>query len=101
VNLSFVNADWKPFVRVKKRIGGWKISRRHLEACVFSQIATELKSGDICVPSSESFDDFREQLLRWEECEPLVADYCKELDLPDNAKDFVANLKDKLVTFSH
>ncbi|TCP62158.1 TnpA family transposase [Baia soyae] len=101
LNLSFLNADWKSLVRVKKRVGGWEISRRHLEACVFSQIATELKSGDICVSGFESFDDFREQLISWEECKPLISDYCKELDLPDKAHDFVTRLKEKLVTYSH
>lgn len=75
-------------------MGGGGIPRRYLEAYFFSQIATELRSKDICVPSFESFDDFREQLLCWEECEPLVTDYCKELDLSDNVKDFVVNLKE-------
>ena len=67
VDLSFASDQWRRMIRVKQRVGGWLIHRRHLEACVFSCIATELKSGDICVPGSESYADYREQLLPWEE----------------------------------
>lgn len=80
-------------IRIKQRVGGWLIHRRHLEACVFSYIATELKSGDICVPGSESYVDYREQLLSWEQCEPLIPEYCRELGFPENADDFVTGLK--------
>jgi hypothetical protein len=93
VDLSFANDQWRRMIRVKQRIGGWLIHRRHLEACVFSGIATELKSGDICVPNSESYADYREQLLPWEECEPLIPAYCQELGFPGNAVDFVKGLK--------
>ncbi|PFF33703.1 Tn3 family transposase [Bacillus cereus] len=84
VDLSFASDQWRRMVRVKQRVGGWLVHRRHLEACVFSCIATELKSGDICVPGSESYADYRKQLLSWEECEPLIPEYCHELGFPDN-----------------
>lgn len=100
IDLSFASDQWRRLIRVKQRVGGWLIHRRHLEACVFSYIATELKSGDICVPGSESYADYREQLLSWEECEPLIPDYCRGLGFPENADDFVTGLKSWMIDVS-
>src|SRR6266571_8274702 len=63
--------------------------RQHLETCVFSSLADELKSGDICVIGSEQFADYRDQLLPWEMCEPKVAAYCQQLGLPATAEGLV------------
>jgi hypothetical protein len=41
---------------------------------VFSYLAAELRSGDIAVAASESYANLHEQLLTWEECQPLLAD---------------------------
>jgi len=100
VDLSFASEQWRRMVRVKQKDEGWLIHRRHLEACVFSCIATELKSGDICVPGSESYADYRKQLLPWKECEPLIPKYCRELGFPDNEVDFVKGLKSWMIESS-
>jgi hypothetical protein len=70
----------------------WYI-RQHLETCVFSYVAEELKSGDLCVAGSEQYADYRDQLLSWEECEPKVAEYCQRLGLPMTADGFVEHLR--------
>jgi hypothetical protein len=72
------------------------LDRRHLEVCVFSYLAAELKTGDLYVEGSENYADYRAQLVPWEECAPQVADYCRELKLAPNAADFVRQLKDEL-----
>jgi len=41
---------------------------------VFSSLANELKSGDVAVRGSETYADYRQQLLPWEQCEPLLED---------------------------
>jgi hypothetical protein len=46
VDLSFASYEWQKFVVSGQKD---KISRRHFEVCVFSYLASELKSGDICV----------------------------------------------------
>lgn len=48
VDLSFAPDQWHRMIRVKQRAGGWLIHRRHLEACVFSCIATELIGRYLC-----------------------------------------------------
>jgi TnpA family transposase len=70
-----------------------RVARRHFEVCVFAHLASELRSGDVSVEGSETYADYRSQLLSWEECEPLVADYCRELGIPDTASSFVDGLR--------
>jgi len=69
--------------------------RQQLEICIFSNLATEFKTGDACVVGSSSYADFREQLLSHAECEPLIEEYCL-LEFPANSDDFVKHLQDKL-----
>ncbi|SFP68381.1 Tn3 family transposase [Salibacterium halotolerans] len=92
VDLSFATEQWKRTMRVKQS-GEWKLHRRHLEVCVFSYIAQELKTGDICVQGSEAYADYRDQLLSWDECQPMLEDYCQEMGFPIDAKGFVKQLK--------
>ncbi len=92
VDLSFASPQWQKLVLVRQ---GEKIKlvRRHWEVCVFSYLAAELKSGDVCVIGSFDYADYREQLLTWEECQPLVAQYCENLGLADTASGLVEQLK--------
>jgi hypothetical protein len=56
----------------------------------------ELRSGDITVCGTESFADYREQLLPIEDCRKLIKGYCERLGLPKTASAFVAHLKSLL-----
>lgn len=64
---------------------------------MFSSLANELKSGDVAVRGSETYADYREQLLPWEQCEPLLDDYCRQVGLPASAVGFVNGLQSKLM----
>jgi hypothetical protein len=90
--LSFASQKWQRTVLVRRK-GKSCFRRHHLETCVFSYLAEELKSGDICVQGSEQFADYRDQLLSWEECEPKVAAYCHQFHLPATAEGFVEHLR--------
>ncbi|RXK32770.1 hypothetical protein A6g_02605, partial [Bacillus velezensis] len=67
VDLSFASERWVKVVR-RPASEGPPTNRRYLEVCVFSYLANELRSGDMCVQGSESFADYRKQLLPWDEC---------------------------------
>lgn len=95
VDLSFASERWAKVVR-RAASEGPPTNRRFLEVCVFSCLADELRSGDLCVLGSESFADYRKQLLSWDECLARLPDYCEKVGLPANAKDFVAVLKSQL-----
>lgn len=95
IDLSFASQQWQKLVLVQSK-AGTKVMRRHFEVCIFSYLAAELKSGDICVLGSEAYADYREQLLSWSDCQPLVEPYCQQLGFPTNAEGFVAHLKSRL-----
>ncbi|WP_211454325.1 Tn3 family transposase [Collimonas antrihumi] len=95
VDLSFATDRWHKLVK-RPHEDGEPTNRRYLELSVFSHLASELRSGDVCVAGSETFADHRQHLLSWEECQKMLPAYCEKIGLPDNAKDFVAVLKKKL-----
>src|SRR5207248_10115427 len=51
------------------------------------------QTGDIAIPGSDAYADFRDQLLPWSVCEPAVADYCGQVGIPMIAPESVANLR--------
>ncbi|HEN8707915.1 TPA: Tn3 family transposase [Pseudomonas putida] len=95
VDLSFASERWVKVVR-RPTSEGPPTNRRYLEVCVFSYLANELRSGDMCVQGSESFADYRKQLLPWDECLKQLPAYCDKVGLPSTAKEFVASLKTQL-----
>jgi hypothetical protein len=42
---------------------------------VVTQVANDLKSGDLYIPEGDKFRDYRLQLLSWEEVEGELANY--------------------------
>jgi hypothetical protein len=98
IRLDFASEAWQRLILVRgaDSDGALMLDRRHLEICVFSCLAAELKTGDLYVEGSESYADYRAQLVPWEECAPQIAAYCREVGLPDNAVDFVHQLKAEL-----
>lgn len=91
LDLSFVSDQWRRLVLVKKD-GAEVAVRRQLEICIFTYLATELKTGDVCVVGSESYADFREQLLSWQECQPQLESFCQNLGIPSEPDGFITHL---------
>ena len=77
---SFASEQWRTTLRDKRRPG--LLARRHLEVCVLSHLAAELRSGDIAVAGSDSYASLHDQLMSWEECQPHVADFCEQAGIP-------------------
>ena len=96
IDLSFANERWRRAVTQRDETGNPRLHRRHLEACVFSCLANELKTGDVAIAGSEEYADYRDQLLGWEDCQAHLIDYCSQLDLPTDATAFVTRLRDEL-----
>jgi hypothetical protein len=65
LDLSFVADKWWPLVTGNKDRGAMveRIDHRYFELCVFSNVMLELKSGDLCVPGSDQFSDYRKELV--------------------------------------
>jgi TnpA family transposase len=73
-----------------------RVNRRQFEACVCRQLVQELKAADICVPGSDAYSDFREQLLPMEECVKALAEYGELVGLPMESKAFADHLRKQL-----
>ncbi|MCI1014231.1 MULTISPECIES: Tn3 family transposase [Herbaspirillum] len=95
VDLSFASERWHKLVRRSHGLGN-PTNRRYLEVCVFSHLASDLRSGDVCIEGAGSFADYRGQLLSWKECEALLPDYCDRIGIVANPQAFVENLKSML-----
>ncbi|MBZ6476415.1 Tn3 family transposase [Streptomyces griseocarneus] len=94
VSAEFASQMWQRILFDKTRPG--RISRRHFESCTLFYLVQELRSGDVAVVGSESYANLYDELLPWEECEPLMAEYCEQAGLPASASEFTAALKQKL-----
>lgn len=94
LDTSFCSQNWARTIRDRDRPA--MFVRRHLEVCVFSNLAAELRSGDIAVVGADSYSNFFDQLLSPAEVEPLIAGYCAEVDLPTTAGEFRAEMEAQL-----
>jgi len=95
IDISFLSQRWQQLI-VDYHKGKRCYNRRHLESAIFMAVASELKTGDLCVMDSEEYADYRQQLLTWEQCKPHIEPYCKALDLPTTATGFVDQLRKQL-----
>lgn len=84
LNLSFVGEPWWPLVMPDTKPQGepTHISRRWFELCAITEVMRELKSGDLCIPGSDRYSDFREQFVSEEECLQNLASYGSALACP-------------------
>ncbi len=98
LDLSFVADKWWPLVTGNKDRGAVveRIDRRYFELCVFSNIMLELKSGDLCVPGSDQFSDYRKELVSKDEFERGVTLYGEQAGIPVEGPLFIARLRGQL-----
>ncbi len=97
LDLSWVTDKWwKVLSERQKQMNDGTVDRRHFEVCVFSQIMHELKSGDLCIPGSDQYSDYTEQLISWSEFEKTIGHYCEQAGLSADSAQFIADLKNCL-----
>ncbi len=98
LDLSWMSEAWWRLVTEQRNRDEppGRLNRRHFEVCVFSQLLQELKSGDLCLPGSDHFADYRDQLISWEEYQRDVGAYAEMVGLSVDADDFVAQSKARL-----
>jgi len=94
VDLSFASEQWQRLARPHKHPG--RLDRRHFEACVFTYLAAQLRTGDLAIKGSEAYANWAAKLLSWEQCEPLLGEFCAESGLPATAEGFVESIRSRL-----
>ncbi|MEV8610738.1 hypothetical protein AB0383_22875 [Amycolatopsis sp. NPDC051373] len=90
IDIDFVTEAWRKVLVVKDRPG--KV-RRHLEVCVFSYLASELRSGDIAVVGADSYANLHAQLMSSDECVPLAEKFCGQAGIPSDPKQLTAHYR--------
>lgn len=99
LKLSWIPDKWWKLVTGLSKRGETvvkEVFRKPFEICLFSQIKQDLKSGDLCIPGSEQFSDYRDQLVSWDEYFAQVADYGLQAGIEVNAKLFIEKTKTAL-----
>jgi TnpA family transposase len=94
VDLSFASDQWQRLIRSRKHSG--RLDHRHFEACVFTYLAEQLRTGDVAVNGSEAYANWAAKLMSWEECEPLLGEFCAEAGLPATAAEFIDSVRSRL-----
>jgi hypothetical protein len=77
-----------------------RVRRQAFEVCVFSEVMWALKSGDLAVRGSDTFADYREQLIIQEEYDRTVAAYGTMVGFATDSAAFVEYFKTKLATIA-
>jgi hypothetical protein len=94
VDPSRISAPWRPLVQ---RPGpGLTVDRRQFEVYAFCEIADALKAGEVFIPGSLAFADYRETLVARDlAAEPCQA-FLRDRGLPTRADQFVDQLRNAL-----
>ncbi len=93
---SFASDNWNKAIRDRARPG--MFVRRHLEACVLTYLAEELRTGDIAVLGAATYANWADQLLTPAEAAVLLPGFCAEVGIPDTAAEFRMDLQTRLDT---
>ena len=81
---------------VKKKETKKFLNKAQFETSVFLAVAEQLRSGDLAVASADKYEDYKINLLPWQDCEDQVPQYCQDLNLATNGKALVKQLKEDL-----
>lgn len=98
LDFSWMSEAWRGLVieRHDQDEAPKRLHRRYFELCVFSQLMLELKSGDLCIPGSNLYADYRNQLIAWEEYNRDIVGYGEMIGLPTEGAAFVAHFQARL-----
>jgi TnpA family transposase len=80
-DLNWIPDNWWKLVtgKPKRSLPVRTVERKLFEICLFSTIMRELKSGDLFIPGSDEFNDYRKQFCSDAEYEADLDDFCKQM----------------------
>lgn len=98
LQLTWLSEKWRKAVTGKASATAQvnEVHRLYFELCVLTQVITELKFGDLFVENSEQYNDYRNQLISWNQYKEQVEEYGKIVGISTNSKEFVDKLKAEL-----
>ncbi len=98
LELSWIPERWWKGVTGKARRSAkvQTVDRRSFELCMFSCVMFALNSGDLYIEGSNKFNDYRKQLISWEEYESEIDLFCEQVGFSRNPANFVGALRSEL-----
>jgi hypothetical protein len=75
-----------------------RVLRCPFEICILTEVMQDLRSGDLCIPGSDRYSDYRGQLVTEEEYRKGLASYGERAGVPVEAAAFVGSLQDRFRT---
>jgi hypothetical protein len=97
-DLAFVSDKWWPLVtgQAIRSLLPPHVDRRYFEICLISHVMHELKAGDLGIPGSATFNDYRTELVSWDDYEREIATYGGQAGIPIARAAFIAQLRTQL-----
>ncbi len=98
LDLSWIPDKWWKLVTGSHRRDAkvLTVNRRYFEICVFSSVRRALKSGDLFIIGSKVYNDYRKELISWEDYDKHIDLFCEQINLSKDAQTFVNDLQAKL-----
>ena len=101
LDLEWFPEKWRRLIVSKDADDAPQVHRKNLELCVLNRLHEELRSGDLFVPNSEQYDDYRLHFMGEEEFAQELPQYTKMMGLPGDGKSLVEHLKQSLETLAN
>ena len=98
-DLDWLSAAWRRqvFSKAAKTQGGDVVHRKFFELAVLLEVSRQLRSGDVCIPQGERFDDYRNELVDDATLAAELPGYGEVSGIPIDAAKFVAELRTQLI----
>lgn len=97
LDLGWLPEKWRKQIVSKDADGTTLVNRKYLEMAVFMRVYTELKTGDLFVPHSDEYDDYRTHLMAEEQFAEEMPRFAAEMELETDGAAFVARLRSEFV----
>lgn len=95
LDLTWIPEKWLKLVTGKATRSNTttQVHRKYFELCLLTTFAQELKSGDLIIPGSDRYGDFRDQLVSWEEYHAQISEYGELAGIQTDPPALIAELK--------
>ena len=100
LELRWLPEKWRKLIVVEDGAGETRVHRKYLEMAVFMRILEELQSGDLYVPRSEQYDDYRSHLMEEQAFRAELPLYADLVGLPADGASFVEQLRSAMTVLT-
>ncbi|HET9643527.1 MAG TPA: Tn3 family transposase, partial [Burkholderiaceae bacterium] len=100
LELGWLPEKWRKLIAAADADGNTQVHRKYLEMAVFTRIFEELQSGDLYVPRSDQYDDYRAHFMDEQRFRAELPLYTELVGLPPDGSSFAEQLQLKLTALA-